>query len=264
MNPRTQRKSGFNIDDILEQQEHNETWRQCEGSQKPVIPSVPIESGFQEYTDPATVRRWSYLHMRPENVSYDALYSANLPLYQHMIELQKTSQIVPFPFGMGNPATYLEQYGSVLDKGFPTIPAFYAHSYPAYYIPPGGSKRKGGQIRFTPQQTRSLESRFASAKYLSPEDRRHLAIQLKLSDRQVKTWFQNRRAKYRRSNSSISGSNLQESSAESAGDKKVTGETPMSTIPRRESDLTTDDESSSDERFDSKDTEKHRISSTSS
>lgn len=48
-----------------------------------------------------------------------------------------------------------------------------------------GSKRKGGQVRFTPQQTQNLEKRFSNHKYLSPEDRRHLAIQLKLSDRQV-------------------------------------------------------------------------------
>ncbi|XP_077291072.1 hematopoietically expressed homeobox [Arctopsyche grandis] len=62
------------------------------------------------------------------------------------------------------------------------------------------AKRKGGQVRFTPQQTRNLESRFNAHKYLSPEDRRLLAVQLKLSDRQVKTWFQNRRAKWRRAN----------------------------------------------------------------
>lgn len=63
-----------------------------------------------------------------------------------------------------------------------------------------GVKRKGGQIRFTSQQTKNLEARFASSKYLSPEERRHLALQLKLTDRQVKTWFQNRRAKWRRAN----------------------------------------------------------------
>uniref|UniRef100_A0A1B0BKM9 Homeobox domain-containing protein n=1 Tax=Glossina palpalis gambiensis TaxID=67801 RepID=A0A1B0BKM9_9MUSC len=61
-------------------------------------------------------------------------------------------------------------------------------------------KRKGGQIRFSFEQTKQLEYFFANAKYLTPEERRHLAMQLKLSDRQVKTWFQNRRAKWRRFN----------------------------------------------------------------
>ncbi|XP_036323087.1 hematopoietically-expressed homeobox protein HHEX-like [Rhagoletis pomonella] len=75
-------------------------------------------------------------------------------------------------------------------------------AYPGFYMPNFGVKRKGGQIRFTSQQTKNLENRFASSKYLSPEERRHLALQLKLSDRQVKTWFQNRRAKWRRSNQS--------------------------------------------------------------
>lgn len=70
------------------------------------------------------------------------------------------------------------------------------HPYSSYLMPPCGSKRKGGQVRFTPQQTQNLERRFSNHKYLSPEDRRKLAMELSLSDRQVKTWFQNRRAKY--------------------------------------------------------------------
>lgn len=69
----------------------------------------------------------------------------------------------------------------------------YFHPYSGYLMPPCGSKRKGGQVRFTPQQTQNLERRFSNHKYLSPEDRRKLAMELNLSDRQVKTWFQNRR-----------------------------------------------------------------------
>lgn len=67
------------------------------------------------------------------------------------------------------------------------------HPYAGYFLPQCGSKRKGGQVRFSPQQTQNLERRFNSHKYLSPEDRRKLAMELNLSDRQVKTWFQNRR-----------------------------------------------------------------------
>ncbi|XP_049821233.1 transcription factor LBX1-like [Aethina tumida] len=68
-------------------------------------------------------------------------------------------------------------------------------------------RRKGGQIRFTANQTDILEKTFLAHKYLAPEERKILADNLKLSDRQVKTWFQNRRAKWRRSLSSSSTDN---------------------------------------------------------
>jgi arsenate reductase-like glutaredoxin family protein len=58
--------------------------------------------------------------------------------------------------------------------------------------------RKGGQIRFTHQQTVELEKRFQTQKYLAPLERKRIAAKLNLSERQVKTWFQNRRAKWRR------------------------------------------------------------------
>ncbi|KAI6229627.1 Homeobox domain protein [Aphelenchoides besseyi] len=66
------------------------------------------------------------------------------------------------------------------------------------YIPKAQQKRKGGQIRFTNEQTDALEHTFDNNKYLSNVQRRKLAKTLSLSERQVKTWFQNRRAKWRR------------------------------------------------------------------
>ncbi|XP_034050551.1 hematopoietically-expressed homeobox protein hhex [Thalassophryne amazonica] len=59
-------------------------------------------------------------------------------------------------------------------------------------------KRKGGQVRFSNEQTMELEKKFDMQKYLSPPERKRLAKLLQLSERQVKTWFQNRRAKWRR------------------------------------------------------------------
>ncbi|KAK3094730.1 hypothetical protein FSP39_005521 [Pinctada imbricata] len=43
-----------------------------------------------------------------------------------------------------------------------------------------------------------LEKRFERQKYLASSERTTLAKTLKISDSQVKTWFQNRRTKWRR------------------------------------------------------------------
>ncbi|VDM92345.1 unnamed protein product [Onchocerca ochengi] len=66
------------------------------------------------------------------------------------------------------------------------------------YMQKSQHKRKGGQIRFTNEQTDALEQKFDSHKYLSSQERKKLARSLQLSERQIKTWFQNRRAKWRR------------------------------------------------------------------
>jgi homeobox protein HEX len=53
-------------------------------------------------------------------------------------------------------------------------------------------------VRFSNDQTLELETKFENQKYLSPSERKKLAKSLQLTERQVKTWFQNRRAKWRR------------------------------------------------------------------
>ena len=63
---------------------------------------------------------------------------------------------------------------------------------------PKPQKKKGGQVRFSNEQTLELEKIFESQKYLSPPERKQLSKVLGLTERQVKTWFQNRRAKWRR------------------------------------------------------------------
>ncbi|CAH1784676.1 unnamed protein product [Owenia fusiformis] len=59
-------------------------------------------------------------------------------------------------------------------------------------------KRKKPRTSFTRIQIMELEKRFHGQKYLASAERSSLAKSLKMSDSQVKTWFQNRRTKWRR------------------------------------------------------------------
>ncbi|KAI8129668.1 Hematopoietically-expressed homeobox protein HHEX [Lucilia cuprina] len=161
----------------------------------------------------------------PTALHFDHVYDPTASLfYQKVLNLQKNSAFLMPHFqaaaaaaamanvstavaARGTPSVYCETpYNQFMDcEAYPTnasaAAALYCNAaYPGFYMPGFGVKRKGGQIRFTSQQTKNLENRFNSSKYLSPEERRHLALQLKLTDRQVKTWFQNRRAKWRRAN----------------------------------------------------------------
>lgn len=63
-----------------------------------------------------------------------------------------------------------------------------------------GQKRKQRKARtaFSDHQLKELEASFEAKKYLTVQDRVELAAKLKLSDTQVKTWYQNRRTKHKR------------------------------------------------------------------
>ncbi|KAM6061990.1 homeobox protein BarH-like 1 [Chlamydotis macqueenii] len=66
--------------------------------------------------------------------------------------------------------------------------------------PGGGKAKKGRRSRtvFTELQLMGLEKRFEKQKYLSTPDRIDLAESLGLSQLQVKTWYQNRRMKWKK------------------------------------------------------------------
>ncbi|KAL9900382.1 ladybird late isoform 3-T3 [Glossina fuscipes fuscipes] len=63
---------------------------------------------------------------------------------------------------------------------------------------PNPKKKRKSRTAFTNHQIFELEKRFLYQKYLSPADRDEIAAGLGLSNAQVITWFQNRRAKLKR------------------------------------------------------------------
>ncbi|XP_067634105.1 homeobox protein unplugged [Eurosta solidaginis] len=62
----------------------------------------------------------------------------------------------------------------------------------------GNSKSRRRRTAFTSEQLLELEREFHAKKYLSLTERSQIATSLKLSEVQVKIWFQNRRAKWKR------------------------------------------------------------------
>ncbi len=61
---------------------------------------------------------------------------------------------------------------------------------------PGGYKKK--RTTFSSSQLDSLEIRFSEQKYLTKHDRSKLAATLGLTEKHIKTWYQNRRTKWKR------------------------------------------------------------------
>ncbi|CAF0866661.1 unnamed protein product [Brachionus calyciflorus] len=66
--------------------------------------------------------------------------------------------------------------------------------------------RKNTRPTFTGQQIYALEKMFEQTKYLAGPERARLSYSLGMSEGQVKVWFQNRRTKWRKKNSSCDSS----------------------------------------------------------
>ncbi|XP_022238893.1 barH-like 1 homeobox protein [Limulus polyphemus] len=59
-------------------------------------------------------------------------------------------------------------------------------------------KERKARTAFTDYQIQTLEKHFQAQKYLSVQDRMEIASKLNLTDTHVKTWYQNRRTKWKR------------------------------------------------------------------
>ncbi|XP_035905434.1 homeobox protein unplugged [Anopheles stephensi] len=79
------------------------------------------------------------------------------------------------------------------------------------------SKSRRRRTAFTSEQLLELEREFHAKKYLSLTERSQIATSLKLSEVQVKIWFQNRRAKWKRVKAGLNSHGLGSRNAGSSG-----------------------------------------------
>ena len=73
--------------------------------------------------------------------------------------------------------------------------------------------RKKKRTAFTSRQLQELEGKFSEQKYLTKADRTRLAKRLGLTEKHVKTWYQNRRTKWKRGTTEAEWSKERELSA---------------------------------------------------
>ena len=85
-------------------------------------------------------------------------------------------------------------------------------------------RRRNTRPTFSGRQVYLLEKTFQQTKYLAGPERAQLAYTLRMSESQVKVWFQNRRTKWRKMNSMVTKTQEEGSAAEGSKCHKEKGE----------------------------------------
>ena len=80
----------------------------------------------------------------------------------------------------------------------PSFNCYFAANYTNPRRPRKPIKRQKQRPLFSPEQLQKLEEEFVNEKYISKSRRCKLASDISLTEAQVRTWFQNRRTRWRK------------------------------------------------------------------
>ncbi|CAH2299070.1 transcription factor LBX1-like [Pelobates cultripes] len=130
-------------------------------------------------------------------------HSITIPTLHHSITMSYLLFINPLPCHTSSPSLHYHDMPPLhqsitMSYLFSITPLPCRDPLSCYGHKHSTKKRRKSRTAFTNHQIYELEKRFLYQKYLSPADRDHIAQQLGLSNSQVITWFQNRRAKLKR------------------------------------------------------------------
>lgn len=121
-------------------------------------------------------------------------FKTAIPTIKHLPNTS-TQQLSKNEIGRYTMKAVIVNQAQILSLIFPTVEI----TRPAYRSQDNKRQPRKDRLNFTAYQINELEAFFARKKYISIEERQQLAQSLGVSEQQVKTWYQNRRSKWKRS-----------------------------------------------------------------